>query len=477
MDPNLSTLTGSRHGVIRPHEAKLDFLSRTADACWIACGLFVAAALYDEPWHGRHGTAAALAVVMFYLVGQARGLYRPWRAEPITREFGQVWLAWAFVVPLLLLLGFATKTSEDYSRFVILTWFGLAPTMISLFRIVLRILLQEVRSRGHNTRAVAIAGASPLGEELARNIERSPWMGMRMTGFYDDRHASRLQPIDPAVGELKGDLDKLVIEAKTGRVDVVYIALPLRAEPRINAIIRRLQDTTASVYLAYDFGGFDVLRAQWGQVGNVPVMSVVENPFHGIDGVTKRLEDIVIGSMIMVLISVPMLAIAIAVKLSSPGPVFFRQRRYGLNGEEIKVLKFRSMTVMEDGPNVKQATRNDQRITKVGQVIRRTSLDELPQFIQVLTGEMSIVGPRPHAVVHNEQYRALIQGYMLRHKVKPGITGWAQVNGWRGETDTLEKMEKRVQYDLAYIRDWALWMDIKIILMTVFGAFRGKNAY
>jgi putative colanic acid biosynthesis UDP-glucose lipid carrier transferase len=276
---------------------------------------------------------------------------------------------------------------------------------------------------------------------------------------------------------VKGDLDKLVAEARHGAIDVVYIALPLRAEPRINAIIRRLQDTTASVYLAYDFGGFDVLRAQWGQVGNVPVMSVVENPFHGIDGVAKRLEDLVLGSLIMLMIALPMLLVALAVKLTSRGPVFFKQRRYGLNGEEIRVLKFRTMTVMEDGPEVKQAQKNDQRVTKVGAVLRRTSLDELPQFIQVLTGEMSIVGPRPHAVVHNEQYRALIQGYMLRHKVKPGITGWAQVNGWRGETDTLEKMEKRVEYDLAYIRDWALLMDLKIILMTILGAFRGKNAY
>ncbi len=467
----------NRHGLIRPHEAKLDFLARTTDACWITISLWVASALYPEKWDSRHSTAAAVAVVVFYLVGQAQGLYRAWRSEPIKREFAQVWLTWAFVVPLLLLLAFVAKTSEDYSRRVILEWFGMAPTFISVWRVALRLFLQEMRARGHNTRTVAIAGASALGEELARSIQRSPWMGMRMVGFYDDRHVSRLHPIDPEAGEIKGDLDKLVAETKHGRVDVVYIALPLRAEPRINAIIRRLQDTTASVYLAYDFGGFDVLRAQWGQVGGVPVMSVVENPFHGIEGVTKRVEDLLIGSLIMSAIALPMLVIALVVRLSSKGPVFFRQRRYGLNGEEITVLKFRTMTVTEDGAEVKQATRNDIRVTRVGHFLRRTSLDELPQFIQVLTGDMSIVGPRPHAVVHNEQYRSLIQGYMLRHKVKPGITGWAQVNGWRGETDTLEKMAKRVEYDLAYIRDWALWMDLKIIMLTVLGVFRGKNAY
>ncbi|HEX7477682.1 MAG TPA: undecaprenyl-phosphate glucose phosphotransferase [Polyangiales bacterium] len=477
MSPHTTRLLSSDRGVIRPHETKLDFLARMTDAFWIAASLWIACKVYPQEWESLHNTAAAVAVVVFYLMGQVQGLYRPWRAEPIKAEFTRVWLSWGFSVPLLLLLGFITKTSEVYSRVVVLTWFVCAPATVSMWRVALRLFLQEMRARGHNTRTVAIAGASALGEDLALNIQRSPWMGMRLVGFYDDRHVSRLHPMDPAAGQVKGDLDKLVAQTKDGQIDVVYIALPLRAEPRINSIIRRLQDTTASVYLAYDFGGFDVLRAQWGQVGGVPVMSVVENPFHGVEGVTKRLEDLVLGSMIMAIIAIPMLIIAAAVKLTSRGPVLFRQRRYGLNGEEIIVFKFRTMTVMEDGAVVRQATRDDDRVTKIGAFLRRTSLDELPQFIQVLTGQMSIVGPRPHAVVHNEQYRALIQGYMLRHKVKPGITGWAQINGWRGETDTLEKMEKRVEYDLAYIRDWALWMDLKIIVMTVFGVFRGKNAY
>ncbi|MEY4578422.1 MAG: hypothetical protein RL701_3125 [Pseudomonadota bacterium] len=477
MEKTSNRFAGAAGGAIRPHEAKFDILAPSADAFWICIALAVACLAYPQEWDSMDTMAAAFAVVLFYLVGQAQGLYRAWRAEPIKREFMRVWVCWAFVVPLLLLVAFLTKTSENFSRRIVSEWFIVAPTLISLSRVAFRILLQEARSRGYNTRAVAIAGASPLGEEVARSIRRSPWMGMRMVGFYDDRHISRLQPIDAQAGEVMGDLDALLQAARDGEVDVVYIALPMRAEPRINAIIRRLQDTTASVYLAYDFGGFDVLRAQWGQVGNVPVMSVVENPFHGIEGFTKRVEDLVLGSIIMTILLLPMAVIALAIKLTSRGPVFFRQRRYGLNGEEIRVLKFRSMTCMEDGAEVKQAVKNDQRVTKLGGILRRTSLDELPQFIQVLTGEMSIVGPRPHAVLHNEQYRALIQGYMLRHKVKPGITGWAQVNGWRGETDTLEKMTKRVEYDLAYIRDWELWMDLKIIFMTIFGAFRGKNAY
>jgi putative colanic acid biosysnthesis UDP-glucose lipid carrier transferase len=209
----------------------------------------------------------------------------------------------------------------------------------------------------------------------------------------------------------------------------------------------------------------------------MPVVSIYDSPFRGVNGWIKRAEDLVLGSIIVTLITPVLLAVAIAVKLSSPGPVFFRQRRYGLNGREIRILKFRSMTVSEDGPTVQQATKNDQRVTPLGRFLRRTSLDELPQFLQVITGEMSIVGPRPHAVAHNEQYRALIHGYMLRHKVKPGITGWAQVNGYRGETDVVDKMSRRVEHDLEYIQNWNLLLDLKIIWMTVFGSMVRKNAY
>ncbi len=191
----------------------------------------------------------------------------------------------------------------------------------------------------------------------------------------------------------------------------------------------------------------------------------------------KRVEDIVVGSLIMALIALPMLVIALGVKLTSSGPVFFRQRRYGLNGREIHVLKFRSMTVAEDGDKVTQATQNDKRVTPFGAILRRTSLDELPQFFQVLTGEMSIVGPRPHAVAHNEEFRRLIHGYMLRHMVKPGITGWAQVNGFRGETDTVDKMEKRVEHDIQYIRNWSILLDVRIIWLTIFGRKVRQNAY
>jgi putative colanic acid biosynthesis UDP-glucose lipid carrier transferase len=302
-------------------------------------------------------------------------------------------------------------------------------------------------------------------------------LGLRVHGFYDDREEERCHPIPEALGTRAGSLRDLVVAAKSGEVDLIYIALPLRAEPRINELLRQLSDTTASVYLAADFYVFDLLHARWGTLGQVPTMSLYETPFYGVDGWLKRLEDIVLGTLILILVSVPMLIIAILVKLTSPGPALFRQRRYGLNGEVIDVVKFRTMTVLEDGEDIKQATVNDPRITPLGAFLRRTNLDELPQFFNVLEGSMSIVGPRPHAVAHNELYRRKIRGYMLRHKVKPGITGWAQVNGWRGETDTLDKMERRVEHDLDYIRNWSLLWDLQIIFLTVFGAGSRRNAY
>jgi putative colanic acid biosynthesis UDP-glucose lipid carrier transferase len=395
----------------------------------------------------------------------------------VREEITRLLTAWLGVITLLLLAAFLTKTSAVYSRKMMGTWVVLAPTLLWAWRLVMRVVLQEARVRGYNSRNAAIVGVSVLGERLAARIAASPWMGVRLVGFYDDRSSSRLEATNLSQIDLRGGLDALVEQARRREVDMVYIALPPRAEPRINALIRRLSDTTASVYLAYDFGGYDLLSARWSSVADVPVMSVVEDPFHGVDGLVKRIEDIVMAGIILAMISGPMALIGLAIRLTSRGPIFFRQRRYGLNGEEIRVLKFRTMTVCEDGDQIVQAKNGDVRVTPLGAFLRRTSLDELPQFLQVLTGTMSIVGPRPHAVAHNEQYRSLIQGYMRRHKVKPGITGWAQVHGWRGETDTVEKMQKRVQYDLEYINRWNLGLDLKIILMTFRTVLRRQNAY
>jgi putative colanic acid biosynthesis UDP-glucose lipid carrier transferase len=272
-------------------------------------------------------------------------------------------------------------------------------------------------------------------------------------------------------------LSTVVELARTGQVDMVLITFPMRAEHRIRKLLQELGDSTASVYIVPDIFVFELLHARWNQIGGLPIVSVFETPISGIDGVLKRGFDLAAGSLALALASGPMLAIAILIKLTSPGPIFFRQKRYGLAGEEIRVWKFRSMRCCDDGPSVQQARRDDDRVTPLGRLLRRTSLDELPQLFNVIDGSMSLVGPRPHATAHNEEYRQLIDGYMLRHKVKPGITGLAQVNGARGETETLEKMERRVRYDHQYIREWSLWMDLSILCKTVLVAWRQEAAY
>ncbi len=243
----------------------------------------------------------------------------------------------------------------------------------------------------------------------------------------------------------------------------VYITLPLGSQPRIVELLEQLQGTTASLFFVPDVFGISIIQGRLQDMNGVPVVGICETPFTGTNELVKRISDVVIASIILVLISPLLLAIAIGVKLSSPGPVLFKQRRNGLDGHEIVVYKFRSMRTMDDGDVVRQATRNDPRVTPFGAFLRRTSFDELPQFFNVLRGTMSIVGPRPHAVTHNKEYRQIIKAYMVRHKVKPGITGWAQVNGQRGETDTVEKMRTRVEYDLEYLRNWSLALDLKII--------------
>jgi len=338
-------------------------------------------------------------------------------------------------------------------------------------------VLKSLRAGGRNTRTLAIAGKTALGTRVLEKIESTPWLGMRFIGFFDDRLAARECKDAANHVDGVGRFDELVEMARDGKVDYVYITLPMRAEARIVQLVTALADTTASVYLVPNFFVFDLLHGKLASLDGIPVLSLHETPFYGVDGWVKRLEDLVVASLILLLIAVPMLFIAAGVRLTSRGPALFKQRRYGLNGSVVEVWKFRSMTVADNGDKVVQAQKNDARITPFGAFLRRTSLDELPQFFNVLQGSMSVVGPRPHAVAHNEEYRSQIRGYMLRHKVKPGITGWAQINGWRGETETLDKMSMRIKFDLEYVQNWSLWMDIKIIFLTVFKGFVHKNAY
>ncbi len=381
---------------------------------------------------------------------------------------------WAAVVGILLFLAFATKLTELFSRKVLITWIVITPFALHFAQVLVGRLVPRLVSVSQGYRRKIIVGVNDAGRELARAIAADPCLGL-LLGFFDDRadgeRTGRLRE------RVLGPLDKVTRYVKRYSVSEVYITLPMADNPRVVRLLDGLRDTTASVYFVPSVPAFDLIQARFDDVAGIPVIAVCETPFSGINGVLKRVTDVAVAVVALLLLWPLMLAIAIGIKLGSPGPVLFKQRRYGLNGKDIVVYKFRTMTVCEDGSRIVQAKEGDQRITPFGRVLRKTSLDELPQFINVLFGTMSVVGPRPHAIAHNEQYRALIDGYMIRHKVKPGITGWAQVNGFRGETETLEKMRQRIEYDLDYLKNWSLSLDLWIIFRTAMVVFKGQNAY
>jgi putative colanic acid biosynthesis UDP-glucose lipid carrier transferase len=320
-----------------------------------------------------------------------------------------------------------------------------------------------------------VVGAGALGVKVANAFRARGDIGLSFLGYFDDRADERVDP-DATLMRL-GSLRQVAEYVRERGVHEVYITLPLGSQPRIVELLEQVQGTTASVFFVPDVFGISIIQGRLQDMNGVPVVGLCETPFTGTNRLVKRIEDVVLASLILVLISPLLLAIAISVKLTSTGPAIFRQRRNGLDGTEIVVWKFRSMHTQDDGAVVPQATKGDPRITPFGAFLRRTSLDELPQFFNVLQGQMSIVGPRPHAVAHNEQYRQLIKAYMVRHKVKPGITGWAQIHGHRGETDTIDKMQARVEYDLEYLRNWTLGLDLQIIARTVKLVFIDRHAY
>jgi putative colanic acid biosysnthesis UDP-glucose lipid carrier transferase len=383
-------------------------------------------------------------------------------------------LGWILVLALLVTLGVATRSIHLFGASIILEWAVVTPIALVLAHFVSPWVLRHVITYKKKVRTI-IVGMTPLAQQLYFNLNSEDSEGYEILGFFDDRKLERL-PNDLSVLKL-GALDSIRAFVSEHGVDRIMITLPMSQNPRILKLLDDLRDTTASVYFVPDFFMSDLIQARMDRMGGLPVLAVCESPFHGIDGSIKRLSDVVISLLAIVILSPVFLVTALAIAFTSPGPILFKQKRYGLDGKEIEVWKFRSMRVQEEGPSVVQAKRNDDRVTKVGRFIRKTSIDELPQFLNVLQGRMSVVGPRPHAVAHNELYRTIIKGYMVRHKVRPGITGLAQVNGARGETSAVADMAKRIDYDLSYLRDWSLQLDIKIILRTLKVFFHDAQAY
>ncbi len=452
----------------------LSYFKRVLDPLVILGTLVLLTSLYREPFSGHYLVLAIIAFFVAAFLHEQIGAHRHWRSGRLLAFARDIFFGWAVFVAIIALIGYATGFAYQYSAPVIGWWFIVTPFALVAAHLALRRYAAKLH-RGGPLRSVVIVGANQTGLKLAKRIADSPDRMMEVRGFFDDRASVRLAP--PTQIALLGKMADIGAYVREAGINVIFISQPMSAQPRVRQLLDELQDTTASIYFLPDMVTFNLMQARFDEVGGMPVVAICETPFSGVNSLVKRASDIVIAALVLLLLSPVMLGIAAAVKLTSAGPVIFRQRRYGLNGEDIVVYKFRSMAVCEDGDRVTQARQGDVRVTRLGAVLRRTSLDELPQFINVLEGSMSIVGPRPHAVAHNEQYRGLIKGYMLRHKVKPGITGWAQVNGLRGETDTLDKMAARVEFDLDYLRSWSLSLDLWIILRTVKVVLGRHNAY
>ena len=401
--------------------------------------------------------AASLMLLVF-----SSNMYRSWRLNEMWVMLRTVATTWMGVVLAILAALFLTKHSSDFSRLWFSTWVLFTLFAMWLERVMVYSVLRKLRVKGYNFKTVVLVGPGRLSQEVANALTNAMWSGLRV------------------VATLSVDgLVKYVKNQQTDKhIDEVWLCLPVSDEKGMRQALDALRHSTANIRLVPDLFALKLINHGISEVAGIPMLDLSASPITGDVRLVKAAQDYVLGSLILLLISPLMLIIALSIKLTSKGPVLFKQRRHGWNGEQIWVYKFRSMVVhTEKDFQISQASRHDARITPLGAFLRRTSLDELPQFINGLQGRMSIVGPRPHAVVHNEYYKELVPGYMLRHKVKPGITGWAQINGYRGETDTLDKMQKRVEFDLHYIENLSLALDLKIIAITTLKGFIHRHAY
>lgn len=430
-------------------------------------------------------TVERLLVLVFsaaasYTILSLGGLYSPSQARHLSEELVKIAVCWFLVALTVGLFVFLAKVAGEVSRM----WFGWSMVLSYLamvsYRAALRYSLIWSRKKGHNHTSVVVVGAGELGEVIVKRALESSANGFRVAGVFDNDTSEGHEIIDECkvlgkIGELTNYIEKMRKEGQP--VEQVWITLPMQDEALIQKTAESLENTSVDVCIIPSLFTLKVLTGSSFQVGELPVVNISDVTLPNFGEWYKILSDFMVSAVAIVIFLPVMVVIAFAIKYESSGPIIFRQRRYGMDGQEIEVWKFRSMGVQEDGDKVVQAQKNDPRVTRVGAFLRRTSLDELPQFFNVLQGSMSVVGPRPHAVSHNEEYRTRIDGYMMRHKIKPGITGLAQVNGWRGETDTLEKMEQRVNYDLEYIRTWSPWLDFKIMVRTVLHGLTGNNVY
>lgn len=454
--------------------AMVDLAKAVAPALVSVITLYVIVSLRQQPFSQLYVTLAAVSAALALLLVNPR---RFGTASQLSFDASALILGtlgrWMALLAILLAIGFAAQATEEYSRIIIGAWALVTPMLLVATDLGLHGLARRMQLAEPGRRKVVFAGCNEVSCQLATRLRQAPELKIDVDGFFDDRGAERLCLQDSQ--RLLGRLPEMAAHVKRNNIDMIFVALPVGHIQRVIDLLDELCDTTASVYYLPDIFVYDLIQSRSGEVLGMPMVSLCETPIYGIRGTLKRITDTVLASAALLVLSPLLLLIALLVKLTSPGPVIFRQRRYGLDGAEISIYKFRTMNVMEDGDRIEQARRDDPRLTKIGGFLRRSSLDELPQLINVLQGRMSLVGPRPHAVAHNEQYRRLIKGYMIRHKVPPGITGLAQVNGFRGETSRLEDMEARVACDIEYLRHWSPMLDLKILWHTLLIVLRREN--
>lgn len=465
-----SNLTRSDTTFFSKYAALLDILLRIGDLAIVALsGLAIYAIRFgtfalDEPYR----MAVVLATLLTLMIFPASRIYRSWRGESLAVEIARVWVAWAGVLVALFVLNWMMKTTGTYSRLWVTGWFAGAAVLFAIQRFVSRRMLGYIRSHGVDSRRVVLIGSTRAGKKIVQATRHSPWMGLDVIGYFATPHDQVVIRDLPRLG----DMEEFIARGDTVACEQLWVAVPMCAEDDIRRIVDALNDAAATVRLVPDLFGYELLNHQATELAGVPVITLRGSRVTGHARVIKAIEDRVLSVMLLAFISPVMLLVAMGVKLSSPGPLFYRQRRVGLDGCEFEMLKFRSMPVDSEKGGVRWGDARNKQTTRFGRFIRKTSLDELPQFINVLKGDMSIVGPRPERPMFVQNFRKEIPQYMQKHLVKAGITGWAQVNGWRGDTD----LSERIRCDLFYIRNWSVALDLRIILKTALTSFFGKHA-
>ncbi len=460
-------------GVLRGFEALGLFLASLL-SLWVYPGLSGMHVSWAYPATGLAGAVLAMILIEFsdgYQIPALRNALR-W--------FPRIGLIWTGTFALLALAAFFMKVSEDFSRLWFAGWYLGGLTFLLLGRLAIAWRVRRWGRNGRMERRAVIVGGGKAAERLIRSLEMQPDNDIRICGIFDDRDDTRSPPIVAGYPKL-GTIAELVSFGRKARIDMLIVAMPLNAESRVLAMLKRLWVLPVDIRLSAHNSQLRFRPRAYSYVGQVPMLDIFDKPINNWDSVAKRAFDIVFSLLGIIALSPIMLATAIAIKLDSKGPVIFRQKRHGFNNEIIDVYKFRSMYTDKCDPTARNAvTKGDPRVTRVGRFIRKTSIDELPQFFNALKGELSLVGPRPHAVYAQTQdrlYAEVVDGYFARHRVKPGVTGWAQINGWRGEIDHDDKIRMRTEFDLYYIENWSLWFDLKILFMTPARLLNTENAY